>query len=108
MLFRVETGDNKGGAGGSSAADGAHRATHCGVLEFIAEEGRAYLPRWVSERCCCCVSRGVGVVWLWRGAGGTKTPPPPPRRRRRSLIVARSHTLRPENKKKPTTQPQNR
>ena len=22
-------------------------ATHCGVLEFTAEEGRAYLPSWV-------------------------------------------------------------
>jgi hypothetical protein len=35
MLFRVE-----------NAA--AERASHCGVLEFVAEEGRAYLPRWVS------------------------------------------------------------
>ena len=25
------------------------RETHCGVLEFIAEEGRVYLPYWV---CC--------------------------------------------------------
>ena len=24
--------------------------THCGVLEFIAEEGRIYVPHWVS-RC---------------------------------------------------------
>lgn len=24
-------------------------STHCGVLEFIAEEGRAYLPHWVME-----------------------------------------------------------
>lgn len=22
--------------------------THAGVLEFIAEEGRVYIPRWVS------------------------------------------------------------
>jgi len=36
MLFRVE-----------NAA--AERASHCGVLEFVAEEGRAYLPRWVRE-----------------------------------------------------------
>lgn len=21
--------------------------THCGVLEFIAEQGRIYIPRWV-------------------------------------------------------------
>lgn len=25
------------------------RVTHCGVLEFIAEEGRAYLPQWMLE-----------------------------------------------------------
>lgn len=25
------------------------RMTHCGVLEFIAEEGRAYLPQWMLE-----------------------------------------------------------
>ena len=24
--------------------------THCGVLEFVAEEGRIYVPHWVSER----------------------------------------------------------
>ena len=34
MLFKVE-----------NAATG--RTTHCGVLEFIAEEGHVYLPRWV-------------------------------------------------------------
>jgi ubiquitin fusion degradation protein 1 len=25
------------------------RYTHAGVLEFVAEEGRAYLPQWVSH-----------------------------------------------------------
>jgi ubiquitin fusion degradation protein 1 len=25
--------------------------THCGVLEFVAEEGRCYIPKWVSTRC---------------------------------------------------------
>jgi ubiquitin fusion degradation protein 1 len=25
----------------------AKRFTHCGVLEFIAEEGRIYVPRWI-------------------------------------------------------------
>lgn len=25
------------------------RKTHAGVLEFIAEEGRVYLPGWVSH-----------------------------------------------------------
>ncbi len=24
------------------------RHTHCGVLEFVAEEGRIYIPHWVS------------------------------------------------------------
>ncbi len=23
--------------------------THCGVLEFVSEEGRAYLPQWVRD-----------------------------------------------------------
>lgn len=26
----------------------ADRTTHAGVLEFVAEEGRAYLPHWVG------------------------------------------------------------
>ena len=24
-------------------------ASHCGVLEFVAEEGRIYVPHWVSQ-----------------------------------------------------------
>jgi hypothetical protein len=28
------------------------RTTHAGVLEFLAEEGRAYLPQWVSAFVC--------------------------------------------------------
>ena len=27
---------------------GVNTLTHCGVLEFVAEEGRCYLPHWVS------------------------------------------------------------
>lgn len=27
------------------------RMTHAGVLEFIAEEGKIYLPFWVRDRC---------------------------------------------------------
>ena len=27
----------------------AHRVTHCGVLEFVADEGRVYLPYWVMN-----------------------------------------------------------
>lgn len=26
-----------------------NRITHCGVLEFIADEGKVYLPYWVSK-----------------------------------------------------------
>ncbi|XP_035711842.1 ubiquitin recognition factor in ER-associated degradation protein 1 isoform X1 [Folsomia candida] len=33
MLFRISN-------------DGANKSTHCGVLEFIAEEGRCYMPYW--------------------------------------------------------------
>lgn len=25
-----------------------NRVTHCGVLEFVADEGKVYLPYWVS------------------------------------------------------------
>lgn len=25
-----------------------NRESHCGVLEFVAEEGKIYIPRWVS------------------------------------------------------------
>ncbi len=35
MLFKVE-----------NSATG--RFTHCGVLEFVADEGMVYLPHWVS------------------------------------------------------------
>ena len=27
------------------------RSTHCGVLEFIADEGHCYLPYWVRGFC---------------------------------------------------------
>lgn len=27
----------------------AHRVTHCGVLEFVADEGRVYLPYWMMN-----------------------------------------------------------
>ena len=35
MLFKL-TNKSKG------------RASHCGVLEFSADEGRCYIPHWVS------------------------------------------------------------
>lgn len=34
MLFRVESPSG--------------RVTHCGVLEFVAEEGVVYMPHWVG------------------------------------------------------------
>jgi len=48
MLFKLNNGR-------------AHRATHCGVLEFVADEGRVYLPYWV----CMYVSFGQGSSLLW-------------------------------------------
>ncbi len=36
MLFKVENRKTGG-------------STHCGVLEFIADEGHVYLPYWVSD-----------------------------------------------------------
>ena len=33
------------------------RETHCGVLEFIADEGRIYVPYWVSDG-------GTVTAWL--------------------------------------------
>jgi ubiquitin fusion degradation protein 1 len=31
------------------------RVSHCGVLEFIAEEGVVYLPYWVRHATSACV-----------------------------------------------------
>lgn len=28
----------------------ANRVSHCGVLEFVADEGKVYLPHWVKDR----------------------------------------------------------
>jgi hypothetical protein len=41
------------------------RSTHCSVLEFVAQEGHVYLPRWVSR----VVLGGGGA----RRAGGLMT-----------------------------------
>jgi len=27
----------------------ANRSTHCGVLEFVADEGKAFIPHWVNR-----------------------------------------------------------
>lgn len=40
MLFKL-TNERKG------------RGTHAGVLEFVADEGKAYIPHWVRFRQCC-------------------------------------------------------
>lgn len=32
------------------------RETHCGVLEFVADEGKVYLPLWVSFYYKMCFS----------------------------------------------------
>ena len=37
MLFRL-TNSSKG------------KGSHAGVLEFVAEEGRVYLPQWVNKK----------------------------------------------------------
>ncbi|KAJ9528421.1 hypothetical protein QJQ45_020302 [Haematococcus lacustris] len=62
MLFKVES------TGG--------RTTHCGVLEFVAEEGQVYMPHWVSAgarstrvctatlpyRCCIAASPATQMM----------------------------------------------
>jgi ubiquitin fusion degradation protein 1 len=30
------------------SSESTGRTTHCGVLEFVADEGKVYLPNWVS------------------------------------------------------------
>ena len=39
MLFRISN-------------DSLGRSTHCGVLEFTAEEGRCYMPFWMMQNLC--------------------------------------------------------
>jgi ubiquitin fusion degradation protein 1 len=43
------------------------RVSHCGVLEFVAEEGVVYLPYWVR------VTRGCAVAAA-RSLADTRTP----------------------------------
>jgi hypothetical protein len=38
------------------------RVTHCGVLEFVADEGKVYLPHWVSF-----IQRFVHNLKVWNG-----------------------------------------
>lgn len=44
----------------------AERVSHCGVLEFIAEEGMIYMPYWVGgvEKCFVFLLRKFGVILL--------------------------------------------
>lgn len=39
----------------------AERVSHCGVLEFIAEEGMIYMPYWVGgvEKCFVFLLRNL-------------------------------------------------
>lgn len=37
-----------------------NRITHCGVLEFVADEGKVYLPYWVSYQ-----SQAAGLSMLY-------------------------------------------
>ena len=37
--------------------------THCGVLEFIAEEGCVYMPYWVCPNCLCRAWAVAHVRW---------------------------------------------
>lgn len=39
MLFEIK----------NTASSGGHRSTHCGVMEFSAQEGRCYLPYWMMQ-----------------------------------------------------------
>ncbi|KAJ2702232.1 ubiquitin fusion degradation protein [Coemansia sp. IMI 203386] len=47
LLFKIQTEDNASSA--ISTDGGASKRTHCGVLEFTAEEGRVYLPQWMMD-----------------------------------------------------------
>lgn len=49
MLFKVENGRSG-------------RFTHCGVLEFIADEGCAYLPHWMMQNLLLEVSGCVSAA----------------------------------------------
>lgn len=41
MLFKITNGKRS-------------RATHAGVLEFVADEGKIYIPYWASRRLLHC------------------------------------------------------
>lgn len=49
------------------------RMTHAGVLEFIAEEGKIYLPFWVCDAPLLCCSSQL-ILWSYFPAHAN-TPP---------------------------------
>jgi hypothetical protein len=36
-----------------------NKVTHCGVMEFTAEEGRCYMPHWVRQEHVCSTLQGL-------------------------------------------------
>lgn len=70
MLFKV-------------ANNATGRSTHCGVLEFIAQEGHVYLPRWVRASTARASSRARGRQLLQ--APGRRWAAPGPRPGRSAL-----------------------
>lgn len=40
------------------------RVSHCGVLEFVAEEGVAYMPYWVRAQWLASVRTGRALLVL--------------------------------------------
>ena len=62
MLFKVQ---NRGSA----------KSTHCGVLEFSADEGMVYMPYWVrrmAPSAAPCVALGRSPLWGVHAAPGTR------------------------------------
>ncbi|RLM93713.1 hypothetical protein C2845_PM08G12680 [Panicum miliaceum] len=46
----ADSNDDSGGGGGATAAEAsAPRVSHCGVLEFVADEGTVMMPGWMME-----------------------------------------------------------
>ncbi|KAJ2887713.1 ubiquitin fusion degradation protein, partial [Coemansia asiatica] len=47
LLFKIQTEETAPVS--DSSVDDTGKRTHCGVLEFTAEEGRVYLPQWMMD-----------------------------------------------------------
>ncbi|KAJ1727632.1 ubiquitin fusion degradation protein [Coemansia biformis] len=56
LLFKLQNDDAEGDGTGTK------RRTHCGVLEFVAEEGRVYLPQWMMETLQLLPGAAVEVI----------------------------------------------